>query len=258
MPPTHQFEYLPLVRREDGPARYARPRFRETPATLTNRANRPAHSGKLGGQVTTVTTNWQAKRNIRTQAGLPALDDGIPLLLQIDPTLDIDDLRHHFGFEIVSEQDDGFVIVASADESLLDFQHKLTDFVGNIEGSAGIAKVHELREDLTSTERLKRILSETLFAELPQLDTDAMYWVDVSVSCQGNWVLPKKPKRGRMTDRTWARKEAEWSQARNAAYEQWDILKDERLETVKTFVDFYHGEITGDVAPNSDSPPRLL
>src|SRR5690606_37615175 len=109
-----------------------------------------------------------------------------------DPVLDIDDLRHHFGFEIISEQDDGFVIVASEDESLAYFQQKLNDFIGSIEesvkGSAGIAKIHELRQDLTHEERLQRILTERLFAELPLLDTDAPYLVDVSISCQGNWI----------------------------------------------------------------------
>ena len=255
MPANHAFEHLPLVRREDGPARYARPRFFDSPQTITNRANRGAHSASLGGQVTSVTANWRMKLDARTQAGLPAIDKGIPLLLQIDPTLDIDDLRHYFGFEIISEQDDGFVIVASEDESLAYFQEKLNDFIGTVEGSAGIAKIHELREDLTSEERLQRILTDRLFAELPLLDTDAPYIVDVSISCQGNWILPKKPKRGRLTDKTWAKKESEWSQARNKAYEQWDVLKDERLATVQTFIEFYHGEITGDVAPNSDVPP---
>lgn len=255
MPGVHQFEHLPLVRREDGPARYARPRFVESPFTKINRVNRGVHSTKLEGQVDTITTNWRTKREARVQAGLPPIDEGIPLLLQIDPTLDIDDLRHYFGFEIISEQDDGFVIVASEDGSLAYFQEKLDDFIGSVEGSAGIAKIHELREDLTSEERLRRILTERLFAELPQLDTNAPYLMDVSISCQGNWILPKKPKRGRLTDKTWAKKEAAWSQARTEAYEEWDKLKDERLATVEHFIDFYEGEITGDAAPNSDLPP---
>ena len=255
MPGQHQFEHLPLVRREDGPARFARPRIIESNLTKDNRANRGTHSGKLRGQVTTITGNWKTQRDARTAVGLPEIDKGIPLLLQIDPVLDVDDLRDYFRFEIISEQDDGFVIVASEDESLTYFQQKLNDFIASARGSAGIAKIHELRQDLTQEERLKRILSERLFAELPMLDTDAPYIVDVSISCQGNWILPKKPKKGRLTDKTYARKEAEWSQKRTEAYEQWDKLKDERLGTVRQFIDFYHGEITGDAAPNSDVPP---
>ena len=255
MPEQHQFEHLPLVRREDGPARYARPRFVESDLTKDHRSNRGAHSGSLRSQVATVSANWKTQRNARAAAGLPKIDRGIPLLLQIDPVLDIDDLRHHFRFEVISEQDDGFGIVASEDESLAYFQDKLDDFIGSIDGSAGIAMIHELRQDLTQEERLRRILTDLLFAELPLLDTDTLYIVDVSISCQGNWVLPKKPKKGRLTDKIYAKKEAEWSQARNEAYEQWDILKDERLDTIKKFVDFYQGEITGDAAPNSDVPP---
>ena len=45
----------------------------------------------LRGQVASVTASWRTKLDARTQAGLPAIDKGIPLLLQIDPTLDIDD-----------------------------------------------------------------------------------------------------------------------------------------------------------------------
>jgi hypothetical protein len=255
MPAPHQFEHLLLVRREEGPARYARPRFLESNVSKNNRANRGTHSGKLRGQLSTVVGNWRMQLDARVAAGLPKIEKGIPLLLQIDPVLDIDDLRHHFGFEIISEQDDGFVIVASEDESLAYFQQKLNDFIGSVEGSAGIAKIHELRQDLTQEERLSRILTERLFAELPLLDTDAPYLVDVSISCQGNWVLPKKPKRGRRTDKTWAKLEADWSQKRNEAYEHWDKLKDDRLQAVQEFIDFYHGEITGDAAPNSDVPP---
>lgn len=126
MPGPHQFEHLPLVRREDGRARYARPVFSESQTTKDARANRGGHSSRLRGQVSTISTNWKTQRDARAAAGLPKIDAGIPLLLQIDPVLDIDDLRHYFGFEIISEQDDGFVIVASEDESLAYFRQRLS------------------------------------------------------------------------------------------------------------------------------------
>jgi hypothetical protein len=162
MPGPHQFEHLPLVRREDGRARYARPVFSESQTTKDARANRGGHSSRLRGQVSTISTNWKTQRDARAAAGLPKIDAGIPLLLQIDPVLDIDDLRHYFGFEIISEQDDGFVIVASEDESLAYFRQRLNEFVDSIKGSGGIAKIHALRQDLTQEERLRRILTERI------------------------------------------------------------------------------------------------
>lgn len=255
MPGSHDFEYLTLIRREEGPARYGQPRFRDSDQTRANRDDRPKHSAHLGSQVSAVTSFWNGERQKREDNNLPPVGEGIPLLLQIDESYDVDSLRHYFQFEVVSEQDDGFVIVASEDRSLAFFQQKLSDFVGSITGSAGIAKIHELETDFTQEDRLKRILSETLFAELPKLDGDAPYIVDISISCQGNIELPKKPKRGRMLDKTWAKKEAEWSEARARAYEHWDELKDERMETIQEFITFYEGEILGDAAPNSDAPP---
>jgi hypothetical protein len=178
MPENQVFDYLPLLRRSDGAARYQQPRFQDSQQTQDNRINRSGHSAHLGGQVATVTGNWQSQQTARVQDGLPSIGDGIPLLLQIDDMLDIDDLRNFFGFEIISEEDDGFVIVASEDKTLGFFQEKLRDFVESIDGSAGIAKIHELSQDLTQEERLKRILSDRLFLELPQLDTDTEYIVD--------------------------------------------------------------------------------
>lgn len=103
MPEKQVFDYLPLLRRSDGAARYPRPRFQDSQQTQDNRTNRSGHSAHLGGQAAAVTGNWQSQQTTRVQEGLPSIGDGIPLLLQIDETLDIDDLRSFFRFEIISE-----------------------------------------------------------------------------------------------------------------------------------------------------------
>ena len=144
-----------------------------------------------------ITTNWKARTGCPNGRRSAGDRQGYSVVVADRP-----DARHrrpdghHFGFEIISEQDDGFIIVASADESLAYFQQKAQRFyrdLGRADQRAppGIAKIHELREDLTQEERLRRILTERLFSELPQLDTDAPYFVDVSISCQGNWILPR-------------------------------------------------------------------
>jgi hypothetical protein len=177
-------------------------------------------------------------------------------LLKIDPSLDVDELRHFFGFEIVSEQEDGYVIVASEEISLAGFQQKLTDFTGGIAGSANVARIHELRSDPSQEERLRRVLTETLLAEWPNIDANAIYVVEVGIACVGNWQISKKPKRGRLTDATWARKEAEWSNARAEAYDKWDELRDTRLNAVEEIIRHYDAEILGNY--HTDEPEAAI
>ena len=117
------------------------------------------------------------------------------MLLRIDTSLDLDDLRRQFQFEIISEQEEGFVIVVSEDVNLTEFQQKVADFTASITGSANIAKIHELRADLTQEERLKLILTDTLFNEWATIADDSLYVCDISVTCVGNWDIPTKPSR---------------------------------------------------------------
>jgi hypothetical protein len=215
----------------------------ENPQTAANKLNRSSHGGGLSARTGIIITAWEARQKKRADEGLPQIK-GIPLLLKIDTTLDIDLLRHTFQFEIVSEETDGFVIVASDDISLAQFQKKLIDFVGSIEGSSNVAKILDLREDATQEDRLKLVLSELLFAEWPTIQDDTPYIVDVSISCTGTWEVPKKPsKNPRWKAETWARKEQDWSRRRVDAYEKWEQLKDQRYAEVKNIITHYSAEI---------------
>lgn len=258
MPPNHQFEYLPLILREHGPARFPRSHQDEDPTTSGNKTNRAGHASGLRAHSTSVSTSWKARQVQRIQDGLPQIDVGIPLLLRIDPSLDLDDLRRQFNFEIVSEQEDGFVIVASEDVDLAAFQQKLSDFVGSITGSGNVAKIHELRGDLTQDERRKLILTETLIQEWSTIADDSRYICDVSVTCVGDWEVRNKPKRDpRWKDETWARRENQWSNERLEAYEKWDALRDRRLEAIREIIDHYQAEILMNV-DNADTEALTL
>ncbi|HVX35869.1 MAG TPA: hypothetical protein VHC71_06595, partial [Hyphomicrobium sp.] len=181
--------------RDRGPARYPQAAIPESSTTVINRANRTGHAAGLRTGSSNVLASWQVRQAERIRSGLPPITGGIPLLLRIDTTLDLDDLRRQFKFEIVSEQEGGFVIVASEDVNLAEFRQKLTDFIGSVTGSGNVAKIHELREDLTQEERLRLILTDTLFAEWPGIQDDSQYICDVSVTCIGDWEIPNKPSR---------------------------------------------------------------
>ena len=136
--------------------------------TKANRTNYAAHAGTLSGAASSASGSWQTRQVQREQDQLPVLPAGLPVLLKVDTGLDLDVLREKFGFEIVSEQEDGYVIVASEDLQLADLLKMIKDFATDTRGSATIASIHKLFDDPTQEERLKRLLSESLYHAWPK------------------------------------------------------------------------------------------
>lgn len=250
MPPS-PFPLLPLLLRYTGPAKIAGGGGTSA-TTKANRDNPTAHSGRLGGQASAATGAWQQAQEKRADEGRPVLASGIPLLLKIDPNFDLDLLRDKFAFEIVSEQEDGYVIVASEDLQLTDFLRMVSDFSASVRGSAAVASVHELNDDPNQLERLRRVLSDTLFVRWPDIADDDLFVVDVGVACVGTLDIdepPKEPERGPTnSDAFWAKRQADyatkraaWAQARSEAYMAWDDIKSTREERIRHFVQESYG-----------------
>lgn len=242
---AHNFEHLPLLLRYQGRAKL-RGGGDPSPQTIANKNARHAHSLLLDEAAQGLTANWQARQAQRQEAdpGTPDLQAGVPILLQVDPGLDLDVLREKFDFEIVAEQEEGYVIVASEDIQLAPFRAMLQGFSVEVRGSAMIAQVHRLFDDPNQTDRLGRILSEHLMATWGTINDDQTYVVDVGIACAGTQEIPDRPRRGkRTTDAEWAAKEFTWSEARASAYDEWDNIKIERETTIQGFVDHYEGEI---------------
>ncbi len=243
MAADHNFGYLPLLLRQRGKARL--PRGGTTsPQTVANRNARAAHSQTLRGSAQAVSTEWRERQAQRQDQALPVIPHGIPVLVQVDPGLELDALRDKFAFEIVAEQEEGYVIVASEDIDLTAFVAMVNGFAVQVHGSARIAQVHRLFDDPNQTDRLRRILSERLFAEWAAMLDAQEYLVDIGIACTGTREIPPRPNRGkRDSDGDWARKERDWSQARTDAYNEWDTLKAQREEEIGQFVAFYQAAI---------------
>jgi hypothetical protein len=243
MPGEHHFEHLPLLLRYQGRARLKRGGS-TSPQTLANRNARQAHSIFLTTSAQSLTANWQGRQAQSREHAASFIPQGIPILLQVDPSLDLDVLREKFEFEIVAEQEEGYVIVASEDIQLTPFLKMVNEFAVPVHGSATIASVHKLFDDPSQIDRLRRILSERLFADWPGINDAQVYVVDIGIACAGTQEIPQRPTRGkRATDADWAKKEHEWSEARANAYTSWDELKITREGELTTFVRFYRGEI---------------
>ncbi len=236
MPPTHQFEHLPLLIRFRGPANI-RGGGSESDQARLNKANRNAHSGTLSGRATAASTTWKGQRAAREATGSPDLPNRMPLLLRIDPNLDLTFLREKVSFEIVAEQPDGYVIVATEDIDLVAFRRLVSDFATATTGSANVARIFELTGPEDQDSRLRRILSDFLYQAWPTLDDQKTYTVDVGIECQGNVEIEDRPeRRQRETDPEWAHRQAEWSRQRDAAYMAWDDLQSQREAEVRGFL----------------------
>ena len=92
MPESHSFEHLPLLLRYQGRARL-HGGGATSPQTVANKNARQAHSDSLRAAGQLLTGNWQARKDQRQGQNLPVIPEGIPILLQVDPNIDLDVLR---------------------------------------------------------------------------------------------------------------------------------------------------------------------
>ncbi len=252
------FQHLPLILRESGPARTSGGGQEDDKSKLNRTTGRGTHSADLRTRATNIVSDWQTTLQRRQQDAMPDLPTSIPLLLEVDPNIELDDLRHFFNFEIVSEYEKGFVIVATEDIDLTLLLQKINDFAGAITGSSTIAKIHELHEDPDRRLRIEQVLSDHLLQEWPALRDDQDYTVDAGVVCLGDFEIEPPPKpRKRETDRQWAHRQAEWSAKRDEVYERWDRLQVQRIAEVETIVYAYNGQILS-ITDDSFSNPAVL
>lgn len=251
--PTSSFPHLQLVFQTTGRARLGGG-GKKSPETEAAKANRQKHSTQLSTEASALSAHWKGRLATRASGNLPLLPAGVPVLLEIDPSLDIEELRHLFGFEIVAEHEDGFVIIAASDLDFRALLQKANDFTGEIRGSAGIAKIRRLLDAQNVDDRLDRIIPDPRLRNRWPLDGDKEYVVEVGIACGGLIEIPSRPNppnRGkRESERVWAKREkayaeklSAWTTLRATAYEAWDNLRDERYDEFRSFVEAYSGEV---------------
>lgn len=240
MAENNDFTHLPLPLLFQG-----KPKLRGGGAvsaqTKRNTANRIAHGGYMKRRSAELSRFWKERRAERSENALPEIETGIPILLEIDPSADIDFLRG-LGFEIVCEIEEGFIIVATEDVDLSVLNEKADAFIANVTARCNSpAKVYALCED---GDRLKRVLSKELYAKWATISADEVYIIDIGVSCCGDIELPKRPKHeNNETNEHYSVREQRWKEKFNTAYMAWDKIKMQREETIEGFVSGYDGEI---------------
>ncbi|MBI6545634.1 MAG: S8 family peptidase [Cyanobacteria bacterium NC_groundwater_1444_Ag_S-0.65um_54_12] len=166
------------------------------------------------------------------------------MLLKLDQTGDIDYLRSAFEFEVVAEQEDGFVIVATKEMNLDHFLGKIDGFIQAKHGTGGAASIHQLVDDEDQGKRLARILSPQILAEWPSIDDNADYLVEIGVECVGTASLSElKDRKDDESDEHWEARLARWEAKKQAYLAKLDEIKGQREDQLVAFVGAYDGQI---------------
>lgn len=185
-----EFPHLPLPKKAHGSYNYPSggSSKKKSEVTLDNLKNRKKHAQTLTAQANKILEDWNNKQEEVSKLPQPGIT---PIFLHLDTDLfDLESLTS-LGIEIVSEEDDGFIIGASGDY-FKSLKEKIYAFAKN----KGLykSKAAQLWEIITGYKwRLDYIISEELNAKWDEINDDEEFIVDVSLACMLKF--PAEPKR---------------------------------------------------------------
>jgi hypothetical protein len=239
---TGEFTHLPLSM-----VLYGKPKLKggpqKDPRTLENRKNRVGHGAYIKSKATQLSKFWKEKQEERVKEQLPEIKTGIPILLEIDPNNDISFLKG-LGFEVVSELENGYVIVSNGDFNFATLYQKTEDFINEVSNRCNTpARVYAFHEDES---RFEKIFGSNLLSIWKTINEIDKYEIDVSISCSGNIFEleqpPTKPDDISEEEYKRSRRFVNWQQKYYAAYDVWDELKSTREQQFGEFISHYQGE----------------
>lgn len=166
-----------------------------SPEEIYNKAHRAEHAANLANSIDTAVSTWSERINQRTNQELPSIPPDIPLFVRVDPDSDLEFLRNFFNLEIVSEQEDGYIIVASEEINMTTFLETVDRFSNGIRGATTAAKILEIIGPENQQLRLEKILSEYLFSQWGNINNNEIYTVDIGIECLGNEYIKPPPEK---------------------------------------------------------------
>lgn len=154
---------------------------KQNPQSTQNKDNRQGHFGYLSGKTSQIKSDWQNEINQRKQLDLAPLDaDVIPIFLKINPDLigyDFD--LKQFSIEVISQEEEGFVIGASLD-AFKSLDEKIRRFLNEEHGGAKIADFWEIIDG--NQWKPKYILSDYLQSIWKDIVDDRIYKLEVGIA----------------------------------------------------------------------------
>jgi hypothetical protein len=177
-----QFSHLKFIQKISG-----KPRFlgggTENPISKQNKEDRHIHSNFLNQSTNKIKSDWHNSFRSRKSEGLAYIEENTtPIFLKINPELiNAEFDLESFGIEIISEEDDGFIIGASFD-NLRCLEEKIKGFSSQEHGTGKIADFWEIIDGKRDIWKPQHILSEQLFSHWSKIRDNENYFVEVSVA----------------------------------------------------------------------------
>jgi hypothetical protein len=217
--------------------------------TQQNLNNRQQHANSLIASVDILASQWEQSQTFRKESGFPDLpnSDIIPVFLQVDPDkFDIESLKG-FGIEIISEEDDGFIIGSSS----IDFnklRNKIERFVNEL--ATNPAQLWQINDG--SAWRIEQILSESLKARWEEISDEEILTLDISIACYKKVSSP--PIKGdEISDEEYSVKYDRWLERKRAADIERDEMAMQRQVEFEQLVRNYQGELLESYIDYEDS-----
>lgn len=246
------FPHLALVLRRQGQYRHPKGQFpRETERETANIANYASHASTLTHSVDQIRAIW-AKDGESEPASGTIVQSGKPLLLEIDPRFDLEDVRRQLSFEVISEEEGGFVIVATEDLDLSRVRDVIEKFGKNESGGGAAAKLYGISES-SGQNRLEHIVSKSLQRRWAQIADDEDVWIVAGISCNAG-VAPRisAPRKDETDDQYRKRQRDETFDA----FEKWDETRNDRLSQLKKFAANYDGIVSDSTSESGEEIPE--
>jgi len=154
------------------------------PDSVRNKKKRQEYSQSLFEKTSKLKTDWLNHISDRNSKGLAPLDENVePIFLKINPAL-LEDLGfdlESFQIEIISQEDDGFIVGASLD-NLKTLDEKILMFAENRRGGGLVADFWEIIEGNRELWKPKHILSAELFEKWNTISDTQVYQVEVAIA----------------------------------------------------------------------------
>jgi subtilisin family serine protease len=236
------FPHLKLPLKVEGSIKPQQGRTNVAALTLINKENRQEHGQRLKKSAEALILDWEKVRAIKAKENIeiPNTND-VPVFLKVDTEVFDIDTFDLWGINVVSEEDDGYIIGASTD-SLNNFQKNVEAFLeenGRYKDKA--AQIWELVTD--ENWRINKLLREDLREIWDEIEPEKIYTIELGVSC---YVPNRKPYPNKNTfnsEEKFNEKVKEFTENELQIQLERDERQIQRESEIEAYINIYGGEL---------------